>query len=139
MASSWFAALGGEAAFVADGGRQAAPVQALLERVEHLGTIAQGLGEARRAHRDDHELLHVEVVVGMRAAIDDVHHRHRQVQRPDTAQVAVQRQAGFLGGRLGHRQRHGQWHRRPGAICSRCRPDRSACGPGRPARPPPGP
>ena len=35
----------------------------------------------RRADRHDHELLHVEAVVGVRAAVDDVHHRHRHRHR----------------------------------------------------------
>src|SRR3954469_21639646 len=35
-------------------------------------------GEGGRAGGDDHELLEVDRVVGVRAAVDDVHHRHRQ-------------------------------------------------------------
>jgi hypothetical protein len=50
----------------------------MLQRVEHLGAHAHGLGDARRADRYDHELLEVDVVVGVHPAIDDVHHRHRQ-------------------------------------------------------------
>ena len=34
--------------------------------------------EAGRADRHDHELLEVDVRVGVRAAVEDVHHRHRQ-------------------------------------------------------------
>jgi hypothetical protein len=32
----------------------------------------------RRADRHDHEFLDVDRIVGMGAAVDDVHHRHRQ-------------------------------------------------------------
>ena len=46
--------------------------------VEDLGAHAQRLGERSRADRHDHELLDVDRVVGMGAAVDDVHHRHRQ-------------------------------------------------------------
>ena len=48
--------------------------QQLLQRMEDLGAVAQRLAEARRADRQDHELLDVEAVVGVRAAVDDVHH-----------------------------------------------------------------
>ena len=67
----------GEAALVADRGREPALGEHLLERVEHLRAVAQGLAEPRRTHREDHELLDVQAVVGVRAAVDDVHHRHR--------------------------------------------------------------
>ena len=35
-------------------------LQDLLERMEDLRAVAQRFAERRRAHRDDHELLHVE-------------------------------------------------------------------------------
>jgi hypothetical protein len=41
----------------------------------------------------DHELLEVDVVVGVRAAVEDVHHRHGQGDGVDAAEVAVERQA----------------------------------------------
>ena len=40
----------------------------------------------------DHELLEVDGVVGVRAAVEDVHHRHRQHVRGLAAEVAPQRQ-----------------------------------------------
>ena len=63
-----------------------------LQRVVDLGAHAQRLGERRRAARDDHELLEVDVVVGVHAAVEHVHHRHRQHVRRRAAEVAVQRQ-----------------------------------------------
>ena len=49
-----------------------------LQRVEALGAPPQRLGERRRADRHHHELLELELVVGVRAAVDHVHHRRRQ-------------------------------------------------------------
>ena len=100
--------VGGEAALVADRGREAALVEQLLQRVEDLGAAAQRLAEALRTDRHDHEFLDVQAVVGVRAAVDDVHHRHRHLHRAHAAEVAVERQAGLLGRRLGHRHRDGQ-------------------------------
>jgi hypothetical protein len=60
------------------------------------------------AHGDDHELLQVQAVVGVRAAVDDVHHRHGQLHAAHAAEVAVQRQAGFFGGGAGHGHGDGQ-------------------------------
>ena len=80
----------------------------LLERMEHFGAAAQRFAESRLADRDDHEFLDVQAVVRVRAAVDDVHHRHRQLHRARAAEIAVQRQAGFFGGGLRNRHRHGQ-------------------------------
>ena len=41
----------------------------------------------------------------MRAAVEDVHHRHRQQVRVGAADVAEERQAGRLGGGLGDGER----------------------------------
>ncbi len=60
------------------------------------------------ADRNDHELLEVDRVVGMGAAIDDVHHRNRQDMGVRTADIAVQRQTGGLGGSLGDGERHAE-------------------------------
>ena len=67
-----------EAAFVADAGRMAGLLQDAAERVKDLGAGAQSLGKGRRADRHHHELLKVHAAVGVRAAVQDVHHRHRQ-------------------------------------------------------------
>jgi hypothetical protein len=88
-----------EAAFVADGHREAALLEDRLEVVEHLGAHAQALAEARRAVRHDHELLDLEAVVGVGAAVEDVHERRREHARLRAAEVAVERQAHGLRGR----------------------------------------
>ena len=81
-----------KAALIAHCGRHTLAVDDFLERVEHLGTVAQRFTKARRAHRDDHELLQIEVVVGVRAAIDHVHQGHRHLHGARAAKVAVKRQ-----------------------------------------------
>ena len=48
-------------------------------------------GEVRRAEGGDHEFLEVHRVVGMRAAVDDVHHRDGQGDGAGAAEVAVER------------------------------------------------
>jgi hypothetical protein len=95
-----------EAAFVSDRGRHALGVEQFLERLEHLGAAAQRVAEARHSDRHDHEFLDVQAVVGVRAAVDHVHHRHRHLHRTRAAEVAVQRQAGLLRRGLGDRHRH---------------------------------
>ena len=56
------------------------------------------LGERARADRHHHELLEVDAAVGVRAAVEDVHHRHRQHGAADAsverADVRVERHAG---------------------------------------------
>ena len=75
--------------------------------MKHLDTVAQALGERRRADRQDHELLDVDVVVGMRAAVHDVHHRQRHrvaaLTRPERL---VERHALVGRMRLRARERH---------------------------------
>ena len=101
--------VGREAALVAAGGREALRGERLLQRVEDLGADPQALGEARGAGRDDHELLEVDRVVGVGAAVEHVHHRHRQQLRLAAAvelgQVAVERLLGVGRRGLGGGQR----------------------------------
>ena len=61
--------------------------------------VCSACAKRRRADRDDHELLEVHVVVRVRAAVDDVHHRHRQDPGRVAAQVAPQREVLLRGGR----------------------------------------
>ena len=96
--------VGREPALVADGRRQAAVVEQAAQRVVRLGAPPQRLREARRADRHDHELLQVDRVVGVHAAVHDVHHRHWQHVGVRAADVAVQRDVQLVGGRLGDRQ-----------------------------------
>ena len=106
-----------------------------LQRVEHLDAPAQRLGEARRADRHDHELLHVDVVVGMRPAVDDVHHRHGQAAARVLGRGARTAACRRRGGRLGDARatpRGSRW--RPAATWSACRRARSGAGRAPPGR-----
>ena len=100
--------VGGETALVADAAAQAGLVQNLLQGVVDLGAPAQRLGERLGAHRHDHELLEVDVVVGMHAAVEDVHHRRGQDMAVHAANILVQRKTGGLGSGLGAGQGHAQ-------------------------------
>ncbi len=97
-----------EAALVADGGGKVALLQDRAQGVEDLGTGAQRLFEAVQPVRADHELLKRDRGVGVRSAVDDVHHRHRQGGGVALGQIAEQR--GVRGGGGGARggQRYGQ-------------------------------
>ena len=109
-----------EAALVADGRREAPRrAAALFSAWKTSAPDLQRLGERRRAVRHDHELLQVERVVGVRAAVDDVHHRHRQRARAAAADVAVELQPELVGGRLrARRARRRGWRSRPAGPCS---------------------
>ncbi len=95
-----------EAALVAHAGGQAVLLEHRLERVVGLRAPAQRLGVRRRADRRDHELLDVDVGVGVRAAVEDVQHRDREHVPVRAAQVAEELQARRVGGGPGHRHRH---------------------------------
>ena len=100
--------IGGEAALVADIGVMASVLQGLLQAVEDLGAHAQALGEGVSAGGQDHEFLDVDGIVSVRAAIDDVHHRHRQDPGRHPANILVERQVGAAGRGLGRRQADAQ-------------------------------
>ena len=107
-----------EAALVAPAGRESLPAQDSLERVVHLGADPQAAGEGLRAGRNHHELLEVDRVVGVRAAVQHVHHRHRQelsrtrVLRAgggvELGEVVVEGLVLIRGGGLGDGQRHAE-------------------------------
>ena len=89
-----------EAALVADAGRMTALVEDGLERVEDFGADTERLGEGLSATGDEHELLEIEAILGMRPAVDDVQQRHRQRPRAVPAEPAIQRSARIRGSRL---------------------------------------
>jgi len=72
--------------------------------MEDLGPHAQRLGEGGRALGHDHELLRVEGIVRVRAAVDDVHERHRQGAGGGAPDVPVEGQAARFRRRLRHRE-----------------------------------
>ena len=75
-----------------------------LEGVVDLDAPAQALGEGLGAERGDHEFLDVDVGVGVRAAVEDVHQRNGQYVGVRAAQVLVQRQVGGGCGGVGNGQ-----------------------------------
>ena len=83
--------VGCKAALIAHGGGQPLGLQDGSQRMEHLGAPAQRFLKGRCAHRHDHELLRVHGVGGVCAAVQDVHHRHRQAVAVYAAQKTVQR------------------------------------------------
>jgi hypothetical protein len=87
-------------------------VQHVAKGVKHLGAHPQRLGKARRTDGQHHELLEVDPVLGVRAAVQDVHHRQRQKRVVLAEQPAVQRHPrrlcrGVRGGEGGAEQRVG--------------------------------
>ena len=86
-----------EAALVAHVGVVAGILEGLLEGVEDLGAHAHRLGEAVGADGEDHEFLEIDGIVGVRPAIDDVHHRHRKHARLRSAHIAIERQGRGIG------------------------------------------
>ncbi|MNF89651.1 hypothetical protein D3C84_721840 [compost metagenome] len=80
--------------------------------MENLGAHAQTFRESLGANWLHHEFLDVDVVIGVLATVDDVHHRNRH--RVDTrgavqvGDVSVQRQVLVVSGSLGGGQGHGE-------------------------------
>ena len=87
------AQVGGKATFIPHVGAVALGLQHALEVVEDLGAHAQAVGERLCAHRHDHEFLDVDLVVGVRATVQDVHHGHGKGACTHTPHVAVQWQS----------------------------------------------
>ena len=86
-----------EPALVAKPGGQTLLLEHRLQRVVHLGAPPQRLLEAGGADRGHHEFLDVDAGVGVCAAVEDVHHRHRKDVCVGTAEVSEQRQPrGFV-------------------------------------------
>ncbi|OEI69359.1 phosphopyruvate hydratase [Curtobacterium sp. ER1/6] len=94
-----------EAALVAEAGRQALLLQLALEGVVGLDAPAERLREALGTVGHEEELLDVDVGVGVRATVDDVHERHGQGVRVRATEVAEEREVGRVGGGAGHGER----------------------------------
>ena len=68
--------IGREAALVAHAGHMPVRFQNGLQGMENLRAHAQRIAESHGPDGHDHEFLDVQVVGGVRAAVDDVHHGH---------------------------------------------------------------
>ena len=79
-----------------------------FQRVENLGAATERFGESFRTDRHHHDFLEVDGIVGVHAAIDDVHHRHRQQTRARSADVTIQRHVERRCGCFGDRKRHAE-------------------------------
>ncbi len=73
-----------------DAGRQTPFLEERLQSLIGLGGEPERVGEAIRPGRHKHELLQVDRVLGVRAAVDHVEHRHGQQRRLLAAQPAVE-------------------------------------------------
>ncbi len=101
--------VGGVAALVAHaGGGGAVLLQGLLQLMEDLGAAAQRFPEGGGGDGHDHELLDVHAVGGVGAAVEDVHHGHRQHLGVHAADVVIEAVAGGQRAGLGAGQGHAQ-------------------------------
>jgi hypothetical protein len=117
-----------EAALVPHGRSEPSLVQRALERMEHLRTHSQAFRERLGAAGDDHELLEVDLVVGVGTAVEHVHHRNRQHPSRLAAEVAPQRES-LLGGlrmRRGGRHAEDRVGAEPGLVGGPVERDQSA-------------
>ncbi len=76
--------------------------------MKDLRTRTQRVAETIESERHDHEFLHVDAVVGVLAAVDDVHHRCRQAVCSHASQIPKQGEVTGPGRRVGTGQRTGQ-------------------------------
>jgi len=81
--------------------------------VKDLHAHPKGLAEGAGPERNDHEFLHVQRVLGMGSAVDDVHHRHGQLPCPDPTQIPIERKVLEICGRPSDRHRNGEDRIRP--------------------------
>ncbi len=82
-----------KAALVTDCSVIALILEDFLEGVENFSAHAQGLFKGVGPGRHDHEFLDIDIVVGVLAAINDVHHRQRQFLGIGAAEILVEGQA----------------------------------------------
>ena len=69
--------------------------------MKNFGAVTQRFRKSRRTFRHDHEFLKIDRRIGMRAAIQNVHHRHRQNFRILASEITKERL--FFRGRGGVR------------------------------------
>ena len=87
----------GVAAFVTDGGAQAAGLQQLGKVVEHLCTHTDGFLLAAGADRTDHKFLEGDGGCAVGATVHDVHHRHGECEGVAAADIAVEGNVEVVG------------------------------------------
>ena len=97
-----------ETSFVTDSSRHAVSIHNLFQSMKDLGAAAKRFAESRQTGRDNHEFLDVEVVVGMSAAVHNVHHRNGQRKAVDAAEITIQRKSAFFSSCACYRQGNSQ-------------------------------
>ncbi|GMT15290.1 hypothetical protein PFISCL1PPCAC_6587, partial [Pristionchus fissidentatus] len=103
--------VGGESSLISDGSRvkTVSLVDLGLEVVVHLGSHAHRLRERLGAKREDHELLHGQLVSGVGASVDDVeggHGKDNLVGAGELGDVLVEGDSLVDGASLAHGKRH---------------------------------
>ena len=98
----------GESAFVAHIGAVSFFLQHRFQGVEDLHSPAQPFAETAGTHGHHHEFLEVDLVVGMRAPVEDIHHGNGKHFGIGAADITVKGQRRFFGGGLGHGHTYGQ-------------------------------
>ncbi len=93
---------GSETAFVTDRGVVATLLEYSFQRMKNFRAPLQRLRKRLRAYGHGHEFLEVNVAVGMRAAVENVHH----VQRHQAAEIAIERDLQRVGAGAGARHGH---------------------------------
>src|SRR5436190_787909 len=83
--------VGSKTSFVADAGGVTFFLQDGFEGMKNLRTHTQGFMKGICAYRHNHELLKINVVISVRTAVDDIHHRHRQHAGVWATEVFVER------------------------------------------------
>src|SRR5690554_2433706 len=92
--------------FITNGSTQIAIVQHLLQCMKNLSTHAQSLTETTRTNGTNHKFLKSNGCIGVRTAIDDVHHRNGQRFGIGSTNVSVQRHTGIFCSSFSHSQRN---------------------------------
>ena len=100
--------IGGKSAFVSHVGAVTLAFQHALQVVEDLRAHAQAVREGLGAHRHHHEFLDVNLVVRVRAAVQDVHHGNGQRPGIHPTHVPVQGLAQAVRSSACHRKAHAE-------------------------------
>ena len=98
--------LGGKAALISHAAGQARFLQQGAQPVGDPHTALQPIGKGGTAQRDDHKFLDIDIIGGVAAAIQNIHHGAGQSGPPPrkAGEVLPQRQAAGSRGGVGHGQ-----------------------------------
>ena len=81
----------GKAPLITYAGGKPVIAQKPLQRVKNLSAHANAIRQCVSGNRHNHELLNIYRIVGMRAAIHNIHHRHRQYMCRNATNIAPKR------------------------------------------------